>query len=139
MRAGGGTNHRMGLDDGILIKDNHIRLAGGIAAAVERMRRPRHDMPIEIEVQSLEQLDEALAAGATRILVDNFSIEELREVVKRARGRAKIEISGGVTLVAHGRTRRDRRRLGYDARRQASCCTATRCRLTKSTWLMVSR
>jgi nicotinate-nucleotide pyrophosphorylase (carboxylating) len=98
VRAGGGTNHRMGLDDGILIKDNHVRLAGGIGPALERMREASTDMPIEIEVQSFEQLDQALAAGATRILADNFSLEDLKEVVKRARGRAQIEISGGVTL-----------------------------------------
>lgn len=98
VRAGGGTNHRMGLDDGILIKDNHVRLAGGIDAALARMREASTDMPIEIEVQSYEQLDEALAAGATRILADNFSVEELKEVVRRAKGRAQIEISGGVTL-----------------------------------------
>ncbi len=91
-------NHRMGLDDGILIKDNHVRLAGGIGPALERMREASTDMPIEIEVQSFEQLDQALAAGATRILADNFSVDDLEEVVKRARGRAQIEISGGVTL-----------------------------------------
>ncbi|MEO5820112.1 MAG: carboxylating nicotinate-nucleotide diphosphorylase, partial [Vicinamibacteraceae bacterium] len=65
VRAGGGTNHRLALDDGILIKDNHIRLAGGVAAAMAGMRAAQCDMPIEIEAQSLEQLDEALAAGAT--------------------------------------------------------------------------
>jgi len=98
VRAGGGTNHRLALDDGILIKDNHIRLAGGVAAAMTAMRAAQCDMPIEIEAQSLEQLDEALAAGATRILADNLSIEDLREVVKRTRGRAQVEVSGGVTL-----------------------------------------
>ena len=98
VRAGGGSNHRSGLDDGILIKDNHVRLAGGVAAAMTRMRAAQCDMPIEIEAQSLEQLDEALAAGATRILADNLSLEDLREVVKRTRGRAQVEVSGGVTL-----------------------------------------
>jgi nicotinate-nucleotide pyrophosphorylase (carboxylating) len=98
VRAGGGTNHRMALDDGILIKDNHIRLAGGVQAALERMRAASVDMPIEIEVQSLAQLDEALASGATRILADNLSPDELREVVRRTRGRAQVEVSGGVTL-----------------------------------------
>lgn len=98
VRAGGATNHRMSLDDGILIKDNHIRLAGGVREALERMRSAGHDMPIEIEVQSLEQLDEALAAGATRILADNFADDELREVVRRTRGRAQVEVSGGITL-----------------------------------------
>jgi len=98
VRAGGGTNHRLALDDGILIKDNHIRLAGGVAAAMTAMRAAQCDMPIEIEAQSLEQLDEALASGATRILADNLSLEDLREVVKRTRGRAQVEVSGGVTL-----------------------------------------
>jgi nicotinate-nucleotide pyrophosphorylase (carboxylating) len=88
----------MGLDDGILIKDNHIRLAGGVQVALERMRAAGVDMPIEIEVQSLAQLDDALAAGATRILADNLSLDELREVVRRTRGRAQVEVSGGVTL-----------------------------------------
>jgi nicotinate-nucleotide pyrophosphorylase (carboxylating) len=97
VRAGGGTNHRMALDDGILIKDNHVRLAGGIAVALDRMRAALNEMPIEIEVQSLAQLDEALAAGATRVLVDNFPPDELREAVRRAKGRAQVEISGGVT------------------------------------------
>lgn len=98
VRAGGGTNHRMGLDDGILIKDNHIRLAGGLQEALSRMRDASNEMPIEIEVQSFEQLDEALAAGATRILADNFTAEDLKEVVRRTRGKAQVEISGGVTL-----------------------------------------
>jgi nicotinate-nucleotide pyrophosphorylase (carboxylating) len=98
VRAGGGTNHRLALDDGILIKDNHVRLAGGIEVALERMRAANADMPIEIEVQSLAQLDAALGAGATRILADNLSLDDLREVVRRTRGRAQVEVSGGVTL-----------------------------------------
>ena len=98
VRAGGGTNHRLALDDGVLIKDNHIRLAGSVADAMARMVAAHCDMPIEIEVQSLQQLDEALAAGATRILADNLSLDELREVVRRTRGRAQVEVSGGVTL-----------------------------------------
>ena len=73
VRAGGATNHRTGLYDAVLIKDNHIRLAGGVTAAVERTRRHRPDMPIEIEAQSLAQVDEALAAGADTILLDNLS------------------------------------------------------------------
>jgi nicotinate-nucleotide pyrophosphorylase (carboxylating) len=98
VRAGGGTNHRASLDDGILIKDNHIRLAGGVAAALARMRAAGHEMPIEIEAQSLAQVDEALAAGTDIILLDNMPVDVVREAVRRARGRAKIEISGGVTL-----------------------------------------
>ena len=98
VRAGGGTNHRSGLDDGILIKDNHIRLAGGVANAVTRMRKANREMPTEVEAQSLEQVDEALAAGAEIVLLDNLSTPEIVEAVKRCRGRAKTEISGGVTL-----------------------------------------
>jgi nicotinate-nucleotide pyrophosphorylase (carboxylating) len=98
VRAGGGTNHRFGLDDAILIKDNHIRLAGGVKPAIERMRAARPDMPIEIEAQSLEQVDEVLGAGAETILLDNLSTDQIGEAVRRINGRAKIEISGGITL-----------------------------------------
>ena len=98
VRAGGGVNHRVALDDGILIKDNHIRLAGGVKAALTRMRDAKPDMPIEIEVQNLREADEALAGGADVLLVDNMSIEDIREAVRRAAGRVKVEISGGVTL-----------------------------------------
>jgi nicotinate-nucleotide pyrophosphorylase (carboxylating) len=98
VRAGGGTNHRSGLHDAVLIKDNHIRLAGGVKQAVERMRAARHDMAIEIEAQSLDQAEEALSAGAHAILLDNMPIDHIREAVKRIAGRAKVEISGGVTL-----------------------------------------
>ncbi len=98
VRAGGGVNHRSGLDDGILIKDNHIRLAGSVGGAVTTMRKTNRDMPTEVEAQSLEQVDEALAAGADIVLLDNLSTEEIIEAVRRCRGRAKTEISGGVTL-----------------------------------------
>jgi nicotinate-nucleotide pyrophosphorylase (carboxylating) len=98
VRAGGATNHRTGLYDAVLIKDNHIRLAGGVKAAIARTRRSRPDMPIEIEAQSLAQVDEALAAGADTILLDNLSLEEIREAVARTHGRALTEVSGGVTL-----------------------------------------
>jgi nicotinate-nucleotide pyrophosphorylase (carboxylating) len=98
VRAGSGTNHRAGLDDGILIKDNHVRLAGGVREAVERMKGARLEMPIEVEAQSLAQVEEAAAAGVDVILVDNLPLEEIREAVKRVNGRAKIELSGGVTL-----------------------------------------
>jgi len=98
VRAGSGTNHRAGLDDGVLIKDNHIRLAGGVGRAVQLMKDAGPEMPIEVEAQSLEQVDEAVAAGADIILVDNLPIETIREAVKRVNGRAKIELSGGVTL-----------------------------------------
>ena len=98
VRAGGAVNHRAGLDDGILIKDNHIRLAGGVRAAVTRMRKTNREMPTEVEAQSLEQVDEALEAGADIILLDNLTTDEIVEAVRRCRGRAKTEISGGVTL-----------------------------------------
>jgi len=98
VRAGGATNHRTGLYDAVLIKDNHIKLAGSVNAAIARTRRYRPDLPIEIEAQSLAQVDEALAAGADTILLDNLSLEEIREAVTRTHGRALTEISGGVTL-----------------------------------------
>jgi nicotinate-nucleotide pyrophosphorylase (carboxylating) len=98
VRAGGGVNHRTGLDDGILIKDNHVRLAGGVREAVTRMRRANREMPTEVEAQSLAQVDEALEAGADIILLDNLSTPDIVEAVRRCRGRAKTEISGGVTL-----------------------------------------
>jgi nicotinate-nucleotide pyrophosphorylase (carboxylating) len=99
VRVGGGTNHRQGLHDGVLIKDNHVRLAGGVQQAVARMRDAGGDsLPIEVEAQSLVQVDEALAAGAEIILLDNLSNPEIFEAVTRCRGRAKTEVSGGVTL-----------------------------------------
>jgi nicotinate-nucleotide pyrophosphorylase (carboxylating) len=97
VRAGGATNHRTGLFDAVLIKDNHIRLAGGVDAAIARVRERRAGA-IEVEAQDMSQLDEALAAGAEIVLVDNMSIGDIREAVARARGRAMVEISGGVTL-----------------------------------------
>jgi len=102
VRAGGGTNHRGGLDDGILIKDNHIRLAGGVTSAVTRMRKANREMPTEVEAQSLEQVDEALSAGADIVMLDNMSTADMTEAVRRCRGRAKTEISGGVTLQRMG-------------------------------------
>lgn len=96
--AGGATNHRIGLYDAILVKDNHVRLAGGIAAAVARVRARYPQHPIEIEAQSLEEVDEALAAGVETLLVDNLSLDAIQDAVRRARGRVKVEISGGVTL-----------------------------------------
>jgi nicotinate-nucleotide pyrophosphorylase (carboxylating) len=98
VRAGGASNHRVGLFDAILIKDNHIRLAGGVPAAVARARAHRSGLPVEIEAETLTQVDEALAAGAETILVDNMPTDRIREAVVRARGRATVEISGGVTL-----------------------------------------
>jgi nicotinate-nucleotide pyrophosphorylase (carboxylating) len=98
VRAGGGVNHRSGLDDGILIKDNHVRLAGGVVNAVSRMRQKTREMATEVEAQSLEQVDDALAAGADIILLDNLSTADILVAVQKCRGRAKTEISGGVTL-----------------------------------------
>ncbi len=98
VRAGGATNHRFGLGDGLLIKDNHVRLAGSIAAAVARARAAGLDMPVEVEAQSPAEVDEALAAGADVVLIDNLSNEEAAEAVARCRGRARTEVSGGVTL-----------------------------------------
>jgi nicotinate-nucleotide pyrophosphorylase (carboxylating) len=98
VRAGGATNHRAGLFDAVLIKDNHIRIAGGVALAVERARTCRPGMPIEVEAQTLEEVDQALDARVDIVLVDNMATDAIREAVRRARGRAKIEISGGVTL-----------------------------------------
>jgi nicotinate-nucleotide pyrophosphorylase (carboxylating) len=98
VRAGGGTNHRAGLDDGILIKDNHIRLAGGVVEAVRRMRAAGQEMPIEVEAQDMNQVEQAIAAGADIILLDNLTTEQVKEAVRRIEGRAKVEISGGITL-----------------------------------------
>jgi nicotinate-nucleotide pyrophosphorylase (carboxylating) len=96
--AGGATNHRTGLFDAILIKDNHIRLAGGVGAAVAAARAQHPALPIEIEAETLEQLDEALDAGVHIVLVDNMDVTRIREAVRRAAGRARIEISGRVTF-----------------------------------------
>jgi nicotinate-nucleotide pyrophosphorylase (carboxylating) len=96
--AGGGANHRIGLFDAILIKDNHIALAGGVKAAIDRARAHRPGMPIEIEAATLHDVDLALAEGVEMILLDNMSTADIRIAVARATGRAKTEISGGVTL-----------------------------------------
>jgi nicotinate-nucleotide pyrophosphorylase (carboxylating) len=94
--CGGGTNHRFRLDDGVLVKDNHLRFAGSIRAAVERARST--GLPVEVECDTLEQVRDARAAGADRILLDNMRPAELREAVAIADGRAELEASGGVTL-----------------------------------------
>jgi nicotinate-nucleotide pyrophosphorylase (carboxylating) len=98
VRCGGASNHRAGLYDAILIKDNHIRLAGGVAKAVSRARAYRPEVAVEIEAETIDQADAALVAGADIVLADNMSVDQIREVVRHARGRAKVEISGGVTL-----------------------------------------
>lgn len=94
--VGGCGNHRMGLYDFILIKENHIAAAGGVGAALEAARKQQAGVPIEIEVETLEQLEEALVAGAERVLLDNFDLERLRAAVRLAAGRAKLEASGNV-------------------------------------------
>jgi len=96
VRAGGGHNHRDGLWDAILIKDNHVAAAGGVTEAIERARRAR--MPVEVEVDTLDQLEEALAAGAEVILLDNMTSDLMRRAVEMTAGRARLEASGGMTL-----------------------------------------
>jgi nicotinate-nucleotide pyrophosphorylase (carboxylating) len=99
VRCGGGFNHRLGLDDAVLIKDNHLVAAGGIAPAIERVRAGLgHMAKIELEVDSLGQLEEALALGVDTILLDNFSVDDLKRAVATTRGRAVLEASGNVTL-----------------------------------------
>ena len=97
--CGGGSNHRLGLYDGILIKENHIMAAGGVTAALEQARAiGRDDVFIQIEVETLEQLAEALDAGAKMILLDNMSLSQMRQAVGLTAGRAELEASGGVSL-----------------------------------------
>ena len=98
VRVGGAQNHRFGLYDAFLIKDNHVRLAGGIGAAIARARALKPGLPVEVEAQSLAEVDDALAAGVDTLLVDNLTPDDVREAVRRTRGRARVEISGGVTL-----------------------------------------
>jgi len=95
--CGGGRNHRFGLDDGVLVKDNHLRAAGSIAEAVEHLRAATA-LPIEVECDTLEQVSEALGAGADAILLDNMTLEQLRAAVALVDGRARLEASGGITL-----------------------------------------
>jgi nicotinate-nucleotide pyrophosphorylase (carboxylating) len=98
--AGGATNHRAGLYDAVLIKENHAAVAGGVDEAVRRARDAAPDVPLEVECRSGEEIDRALAAGARRILLDNMSPAQLRAAVERVGGRAELEASGGVTLEA---------------------------------------
>lgn len=98
VRCGGGANHRFGLDDAILIKDNHRAVAGGITPAIERARRyAGHLVKIEVEVSTLEQLDEAITAGADVVMLDNMSLALLRAAVERTAKRVVLEASGGIT------------------------------------------
>ena len=98
VRMGGAMNHRMSLNDGVMIKDNHILLGGGIANAITQVRASGAKPVVEVEVETLEQVDQALDAGADILLLDNMTTDDIREAVRRCRGRARTEISGGVTL-----------------------------------------
>jgi len=99
VRCGGGVNHRFGLDDAILIKDNHVAAAGGVGRALERARAAAgHLVQIEVEVDGLDQLDEALAGQPDVVMLDNFSLEDMAEAVRRTAGRVRLEASGGVNL-----------------------------------------
>ncbi|MDN3441589.1 carboxylating nicotinate-nucleotide diphosphorylase [Psychrobacter sp. APC 3279] len=98
VRCGGGRNHRLGLDDAILIKDNHIAIAGDIKTAIQQAQKfAGHLIPIEVEVDTLEQLEQALDAGVSLVLLDNMSPETLSQAVTMCQGRAKTEASGGIT------------------------------------------
>ncbi|MBN8946586.1 MAG: carboxylating nicotinate-nucleotide diphosphorylase [Rhodanobacter sp.] len=110
VRCGGGHNQRMGLYDAILVKENHIIAAGGIAAAVSAARRLHPDLPLEVEVENLDELEQALQAGVDRIMLDNFELEQMREAVARTAGRVPLEISGNVDLQTIG----DFARTGVD-------------------------
>jgi len=96
--AGGATNHRAGLYDAILIKENHAAIAGGVGRAVRLAREHSPELALEVECRSLAEVDEALDAGAPRILLDNMTVDQLREAVAHVAGRAELEASGGVTL-----------------------------------------
>jgi nicotinate-nucleotide pyrophosphorylase (carboxylating) len=100
--AGGGTNHRAGLYDAILIKENHSALAGGVGPAVRRATELAPELPLEVECATLAEVDEALAAGAHSILLDNMTAEQMREAVAHVSGRATLEASGGLTLQTLG-------------------------------------
>jgi nicotinate-nucleotide pyrophosphorylase (carboxylating) len=96
--AGGGTSHRFGLFDMVLIKENHVEAAGGVGAAVRAARERFPDLPLDVEVQTGEQAREALEAGAPRLLLDNMSPDQMRAIVEETAGRAELEASGGIDL-----------------------------------------
>lgn len=128
VRVGGGTNHRFNLSDGAMIKENHIRAAGGITAAVKRLRPAlAPGLPLEVEVTDLTELDEAIAAGADIIMLDNMSLAMTREAVTRNAGRAKLEASGNVTL----KTLRDIAATGVDF-------VSTSATIRKASWIDLS-
>jgi nicotinate-nucleotide pyrophosphorylase (carboxylating) len=98
VRVGGGVNHRIGLFDAVMLKENHIRAAGSIAAAAAAARARFPALPLIIEVETLDELAQALATNCTRILVDDFPLDQLREAVRIAAGRIPLEVSGSVSL-----------------------------------------
>jgi nicotinate-nucleotide pyrophosphorylase (carboxylating) len=98
VRVGGGVNHRMGLYDAVMLKENHVRAAGSLTAAIAKARIANPTLPLIVEVETLDQFDEALQAGCTRILIDEFDAEARHEAVRRAAGRIPLEVSGGVDL-----------------------------------------
>jgi nicotinate-nucleotide pyrophosphorylase (carboxylating) len=100
VRCGGGTNHRMSLSDAALIKDNHVLVAGGIAAAYQAVTKAFPDLPVEIEVDSVDDAAEAAAAGAQLIMLDNFTSAEVAQAVQVVAGRSELEVSGGLTIYA---------------------------------------
>ncbi len=129
VRVGGGRNQRLALWHGILIKENHIAAAGGVGAALRQAQALQSGVDIQIEVETLAQLDEALAAGATSVLLDNFTLESMRDAVTRTAGRALLEVSGGVELsqlaaiaatgvdrISIGRLTKDVRAVDYSMR-----------------------
>jgi len=97
VRVGGCVNHRMGLYDAFLIKENHISACGGISRAIANARKLYPDRPVEVEVENLEQLEEALVAGSDIVMLDNFDLQQIRKAVMQNKGRAKLEASGGYT------------------------------------------
>ncbi|WP_150238210.1 L-aspartate oxidase [Nocardiopsis quinghaiensis] len=106
VRCGGGANHRYGLSDAGLVKDNHVVAAGGVGEAVRAVRARFPDLPLEVEVDRTDQIEDAIAAGAEEILLDNFTVERLREAVALVAGRARLESSGGLTLDVAGEVAR---------------------------------
>jgi nicotinate-nucleotide pyrophosphorylase (carboxylating) len=101
-RMGGAQNHRMRLDDGVLIKDNHVAVCGGVAEAVRKAKSANTGLQVEVEVDRIDQIEPALSAGADRLLLDNMDPAQLREAVRLVAGRVPLEASGGVTLETIG-------------------------------------
>jgi nicotinate-nucleotide pyrophosphorylase (carboxylating) len=102
VRCGGGHNQRMGLYDAILIKENHIIAAGSITAAVQAARQQHPHLPLEVEVENLDELEQALQAGVDRIMLDNFELTQMVEAVRHTAGRVPLEVSGNVDLTTIG-------------------------------------